>query len=145
MPRWSVGRGLRPGRLVALAVAVTAIGCTGENLFTGPSSGGSQFGPTVEVTAPPAGAIIALGDSVQVTADVVSSTGVSQVTFSGTFENGVSAFISQVVVLQSAQDTTISRFLRQAANTNGSVRIIVQARDLVGKIGADTVLVTIGS
>jgi len=122
-----------------------AIGCTGENLFTGPSTGGSQLGPTVEVTAPGAGAIIALGDSVQVTADVTSSTGVSQVTFSGTFSNGVAAFISELVVLQSAQDTTVSRFLRQASGTNGSVRIVVQARDVVGRIGADTVLVTIGS
>lgn len=145
MPRPSVGRGPRPSRLAAFAVVAAAIGCTGENLFTGPSTGGSQLGPTVEVTAPAAGTIIALGDSVQVTANVVSSTGVSQVTFSGTFTNGVTAFISEVAVLQSAQDTTISRFLRQAAGTNGSARIVVQARDVVGKIGADTVLVTIGS
>jgi hypothetical protein len=145
MPRRAVVRRATPSRFALVAIVAAAIGCTGENLFTGPSSGGSQLGPTVEVTAPGAGAIIALGDSVQVSANIVSSTGVSQVTFSGTFTNGVTAFISEVVVLQSAQDTTISRFLRQAAGTNGSARILVQARDIVGRIGADTVLVTIGS
>jgi uncharacterized protein YfaS (alpha-2-macroglobulin family) len=132
-----------------VAVAATFIlaaiaACTGENLFTGPALGGTLLGPTVEITAPAAGATVAPGDSVQVTVNVASANGVSQVTFSGVFGTGTAAFISQVVSL-SSQDTTLSRFLKQTGTTTGSAMIIVKASDLLAASAADTVTVTIGS
>jgi len=120
-------------------------GCTGENLFTGPTTGssGSLLGPTVEISAPAANAVIALGDSVQVTAKVTSDNGVNQVTFSGVSGTGATVFVSQVVTLANATDTTVSRFLQQAGTVTGAAKIIVQARDILGGTGADTVSVTI--
>jgi hypothetical protein len=117
--------------------------CTGENLFTGPALGGSLLGPTVDISAPAAGATVAATDSVQVTANVASDNGITQVTFSGLFSTGTAAYISQVVSL-SATDTTISRFLKRAGTTTGAAKIIVQATDLLGGVAADTVSITIG-
>jgi len=143
--RPSVGHPTRSHALVATAAAFAVLaGCTGENLFTGPALGGTLLGPTVEITVPAAGAAVAAGDSVQVTASVASDIGVNQVTFSGSFTTGTTAYITQVVSL-SSQDTTLSRFLKPAGTTTGSARIIVEATDLLGGAGADTVTVTIGS
>lgn len=136
----------RPIRSRAAATAIVTFaalaGCTGENLFTGPSLGGTLLGPTVEITAPAANATLAAGDSVQVTVSAASSNGVNQVTFSGVFNTGTTAYISQVVSL-SSQDTTLSRFLKPAGTGTGAARIIVQATDILGGAAADTVLVTI--
>jgi hypothetical protein len=128
-------------RAVAVAFAVL-VGCTGDNLFTGPSLGGGLLGPTVEISAPAAGASVPSADSLQVTAKVASSNGVTQVTFGGTFTTGTAAYTQQVVTL-SSQDTTISRFLKRAGTGSGSARIIVQATDLLGASAADTVTITI--
>ena len=140
------GRQIRLRAAAVAAVAIAAVaGCTGENLFTGPSLGGGLLGPTVEITTPAAGATVGVGDSVQVTAKMTSDNGVTQVTFSGRFGTGTTAFISQVVSLPSSTDTTVSRFLKQAGTTAGTAKIIVEARDLLGSSTADTVTVTIGS
>jgi len=130
---------------VGLAASVLIIGCTGENLFTGPVTGGSTLVPTVEITTPGDGTTIAVGDSVLVTAKLTSANGVTQVTMSGVFSSGPTAFISQVISLPTSPDTTISRFLKQAGITTGSAKIIVQASDVFGGTGSDTVSVTIGS
>jgi hypothetical protein len=131
--------------VAAMAAFAVVAGCTGENLFTGPttSSSGSLLGPTVEITAPAANAGVLLGDSVQVTAKITSDNGVNQVTFSGVFTTGATAFVSQAVTLASVTDTTISRYLKQAGTVTGTAKIIVQASDILGNIGADTVSVTI--
>lgn len=119
-------------------------GCTGENLFTGPATGGgSLLGPTVDITAPAANTVVAIGDSVQVTARVTSASGVNQVTFSGVNASGGAAFVSQVITVSNASDTTISRFLKQSGTVTGGASIIVQAKDVTGGLGADTVAVTI--
>lgn len=132
---------LRVAAVMAVGVAVVAA-CTGENLFTGPSTSTTLLGVTVEVTAPASGDTIPVGDSVQVTAHVQSENSVTQVTFGGVFEGGTTAFVSQVVSL-SATDTTISRFLKQAGTSTGGAKIIVLGQDLLGSQAADTVAVTI--
>ena len=144
--RPSEGRRIQLRSVSAAVFAMAALAaCTGENLFTGPSLGGGALGPTVDITAPAAGATFATGDSVQVTATVTSANGVTQVTLSGSFATGASAFVTQVVSLPNSPDTTLSRFLKRAGTNTGSARIIVQATDLLGGSGADTVAVTIGS
>ena len=125
---------LRPVAAAVLALAAVAA-CTGENLFTGPSLGGGLSGVTVAITAPAEGATFATGDSVQVTARVASVNGVTQVTLSGAFATGTSAFVTQVVSVPNSPDTTLSRFLRRAGTTTGSAKIIVQATDLLGGSG----------
>jgi hypothetical protein len=140
------GRGIQARAAFAAMVGFAVVaGCTGENLFTGPttSTDGSLLGPTVEITAPAANAVVVLGDSVPVTAKITSDNGVNQVTFSGVFGTGATAFVSQTVTLASVTDTTISRFLQQSGTVTGAAKIIVQARDILGNTGADTVSVTI--
>lgn len=141
------GRGIQARfALAAMAGFAVVAGCTGENLFTGPATGsgsGSLLGPTVEISAPVANAVIPVGDSIQVTAKITSANAVNQVVFTGLFETGITAFTAQVVTLSNVTDTTISRFLKQPGTGTGSARIIVQAKDILGGTGADTVSVTI--
>jgi hypothetical protein len=129
-------------RLVFVAVTFV-VGCTGENLFTGPSLGSSLLGPTAEITAPAPNAVVASGDSVQVTANVASDNGVTEVVFSGVFNTGTAALVSQTVTLPSARDTTISRYLQRSGAATGAAKVIVQARDVVGATASDTVSVTL--
>lgn len=129
---------------VALLTLGVVAACTGENLFTGPGAGGgSLVGPAVDITQPAADATFAVGDSVQVTADVSSDNGVSQLSFSGTFTAGGTAYGGEVVQTNGANDTTVSVFLNPVGGTTGNVRIVVLASDLVGGEGADTVTVSI--
>jgi hypothetical protein len=126
----------------ALAVAVVAA-CTGENLFTGPSQGGTLLGPAVEITAPAEDAMLTLGDSVQVSAEISSANGVSEVIFSGAYQTGTAAYAQLVVALGGATDTTISRFLQPVGTVTGAAKIAVEASDVTGRDGADTISVTI--
>ena len=128
---------------IAVAGLAMVAACTGENLFTGPSLGGTLLGPSVEIDAPAANAAVGAADSVQVTTTVASQNGVTQVTFSGVFPSGTAAYISQVVSLPNPQDTTISRFLLRSGTATGGASIIVQATDLLGATAADTVAITI--
>lgn len=146
-PKPRPSRGGRPLRLrlvVALLVAGSLPACTGDNLFTGFALSGGLLGPEVEITAPLANLTMAVGDSVQVTAQVASSEGITSVTFSGIFSGGSAAF-TQIVVgaLPAPQDTTITRIMRQSGAVTGNVRIIVEATDALGAKGADTVNVSI--
>lgn len=138
------GRQVRLRRVFAYALVALAA-CTGENIFPlSVSSGGGSLGPPeVQITAPAASAALTLGDSVQVTASVTAENGVGQVTFLGTFDAGASAYVQQVVPLSGQADTTLSRFLQPAGTVTGAARIIVQATDLLGNQGADTVSVTV--
>jgi hypothetical protein len=139
----------RPGRsgglrlaTVAL-VAVTLPACTGENLFTGLGATTGILGPEVEITAPQPNVALAVGDSVQVTANLSAPDGVSSVKYTGLFSGGGTAFTEIQFTLPNPQDTTVSRFMRQAGTTTGNVRLIVEATDLLGAKGADTVVVII--
>jgi hypothetical protein len=125
----------------AMLVAAVASACAGENLFTGLVT--SEQGPTVTITSPAANASVSAGDSLNVQADIVGSRGISQVKFSGFFTGGTTAFTEQIVTLPNPPDTTLARFLRQAAATTGNVNIIVEATDILGDKGSDTVAVVI--
>ena len=132
------------GAVAALAVLGVAAACTGENYFTGPGLGSTAFeAPTIEISAPAADAALTQGDSVQVTAAITAANGVNQITFSGTFIAGTTAYVQRVVSLTGATDTTLSRFLQPAGTETGDARIVVQATDLLGNTGADTVLVSV--
>lgn len=130
----------------ALVVAAVLGACTGENLFTGLARTSSLLGPEVEITAPQPGLGLAVGDSVQVGATISSPDGVTEVSFSGVFTAGGAAFVSEIVTLPGPTDTTLTNFLQQAAGGGtGDVNIIVEATDVLGDRGADTVQVSINN
>ena len=141
-------RPARPGRstgprLAAVLMAALALpACSGENLFTGVATG-SQ-GPQVEITTPSAGAAVAPGDSVQVTANVTALRGLRAVQFSGVLDAGGSAFI-QVGFFTAANiaDTTLTTYLKRQVGATGGAKIIVEAEDALGDKGADTVAVVL--
>lgn len=136
---------LRLGALAACAL-LGVVACTGENIFPlSVSTGGSGEleAPTVEITQPADNAALTVGDSVQVAASISSTNGVNQVTLSGRFVAGSPAYVQQVIALSGASDTTISKFLQPAGTVTGNARIIVEARDVLGNAGADTVLVSV--
>jgi hypothetical protein len=126
-----------------MLVAAVLPACTGDNLFTGLGASVGLLGPEVNITAPAANFAMAVGDSVQVTANVSSPDGVSSVKFKGLFSGGAAAFTEITFTLPNPQDSTVSRFMRQAGTTTGNVRIIVEATDVGGDTGADTVTVVI--
>jgi hypothetical protein len=127
----------------ALLVAGTVPACTGDNLFTGVGAFAGLLGPEVQITAPQNNLGLAVGDSVQVTANVSSPNGVSSVKYSGLFSGGAPAFTEIVVTLPSPQDSTVSRYMKPTGTTTGTVRVIVEATDALGETGADTVNVII--
>jgi hypothetical protein len=136
---------LRLGVAGVLALAA-AVACTGENIFplsVAKSGGGGLEAPTVEISTPAANAALTQGDSVQVTAAIMSTNALSTVTFSGSFTGGTAAYIQQVVSATGATDTTLSRFLQPSGTQTGNARVIVKATDVLGNSGADTVQVTI--
>jgi len=135
------GRSSGP-RLAAAFLAALAVGaCAGENLFNIIVT--ADQGPQVDISAPSPGAAVASGDSVQVTADIVGSRGLSQVKFSGALDAGGAAFIEQIITLPNPSDTSLSRFMRRAGTTAGNAKIIVEATDVLGDKGADTVAVVL--
>lgn len=138
-------RAIRLRLALATGCLFVTAACTGVNIFpTGVSTSEEQGGPpTLEITQPAAAAALTVGDSVQVTASVTSGTGVNQLTMSGSFLTGTSAYVQQVISLSAATDTTVSRFLQPAGTQTGDARIVVQATDLLGNTGADTVQVTV--
>jgi hypothetical protein len=130
---------------LAACALVVAAACTGENIFpTGVvGGGGGGEGPVVEITMPAEGAAVNVGDSVQVQANITSDNGANQVTLGGVFAGGGTAYVQQVITLNVTLDTTVSRFIRPAGTTTGDAKIIVQAKDVLGNTGSDTVSVTI--
>jgi hypothetical protein len=127
----------------AVAAAGVLAACTGDNLFTGLGRSVPQK-PEVTITAPPAGITVPVGDSVRVTATIESTQGVSQVSFSGILDAGGGAFTAVDVTLPNPRDTTLSRVLRRTTSTAGGARIIVEATDILGRRGSDTVAVQLG-
>jgi len=138
-----------PARLggAILVALVAAAACSGENLFTGPATGRQPglLGPSVNITGPAGPVIVAPGDSLNVTAAVASDEGVTEVSFTSSLDAGGPAPFTPIVIpLAAVTDTTISRFMVRSGTTPGAAKIIVTARDITGKTGADTVSVTLG-
>lgn len=144
-----LGQGRRvPARVGAAIFAAAVVGaCAGENLFTGPSLGAAGLlGPQVEITAPLPNVTVAAGDSVQVTANIASQDGITEVSFTGTLDAGGPAPFTPIVVpLAAVTDTTMSRYLKRSGTTGGGAKIIVTAKDVSGDTGADTISVSLGS
>jgi len=137
--------GRRGPLLWAVAGALFVAACTGDNLFTGPGFANNLLGPSVEITAPQEGLTLAVGDSVEVKANLSSTNGVTVVNYTGHFANGAVAFIGESASLPGPQDTTVANYLRQAdGGGTGTVSIVVEAGDATGDRGADTVHVIIG-
>jgi hypothetical protein len=142
----------QPGRHVASRVggailaAMIVAACAGENLFTGPALGsGALLGPEVNITAPVPPVTVPSGDSVLVTATIVSSQGVTEVSFTSTLDVGGTAPFSPIVIpLTAVTDTTMSRYMKRSGATTGGAKIIVTAKEAGGNTGADTVAVTLG-
>jgi hypothetical protein len=138
------GRSIGLRLAAVLIVAGSLPACTGDNLFTGVGASVGLLGPEVEITAPQNNFALAVGDSVTVTANMSSPDGITSVKFLGLFSGGQAAFTEIVVgSLPSAQDTTLTRVMRQSGTTTGNVRLIVEATDALGEKGADTVNVII--
>lgn len=130
----------------AVIAALLTAACAGENIFPPFVVEGETdlLGPQVEITAPQPNLAIAPGDSVNVTANVTSADGVTEVSFTGTLDAGGPAPFTPVVVpLTAVADTTISRYLKRSGATPGAAKIIVTAKDVLGDAGADTIPVTL--
>ncbi|MSR20871.1 MAG: hypothetical protein EXR91_07820 [Gemmatimonadetes bacterium] len=137
------GRGRRLRLAGAVLVEASLPACTGDNLFTGLGALSGLLGPEVEITAPQANLTLAVGGSVQVTANVSAPDGVTNVSFKGVFTGRSVAFTEIPFTLPVPQDTTVTRTLVPAGASTGTVRVIVTASDALGETGADTVTVSI--
>lgn len=158
----SMRRGL--AALAALSAAGVALAaCSGDNLFRsgeGVEPGRDRNAPAVEVAAPVAGSIVALGDTVRVMARITDNRALATVEFQGYALKGdphlgtqqkVARFETKTVKLsggtRAVTDTTL---LRDLGPANGDtlperqVYVVVTARDTAGNAAADTVLISLG-
>jgi hypothetical protein len=140
------GRRMHARLAGALLAGVVVAACAGENAFTFAVQA-SLLGPQVEIIAPVPPVTVAPGDSVEVTANLTSGEGMTEVSWTGTLDAGGSApFLPIVVPLAGVLDTTMSRFVKRAdGSPAGQAKIIVTATDVTGDTGADTISVTLGS
>ena len=131
--------------LTAFAALGLAVACTGDNLFTGPALGtGSGEGPSVQISTPANGSSLPVGDSVLVTASAQSDLGMVEIVFGGEYTPaGTQAFAPKIRSLAGTFDTTVAVFLLPVGTTPGDVLIVVQAEDVTGGTGADTVTITL--
>lgn len=128
------------------AFALMSLGCAGENLFSLAGSV-SDSGPAVAISVPSAGFTIALGDSVQVTANVSAPEGAASVSYSGVYSSGGgAAFTAETQTLANETATTVTNYLAAAAGqTAGEAYLYVQVFDTSGESGIDSVRVTISN
>ncbi len=138
-----VSRNPRTVLAVVLGGLVLA-GCAGENLFSLSASVG-ELGPQVQMSAPGEGGTIAPGDSIRITADVTSSSGVSSVSYRGNYvSSGTAAYTAETETLAGETTVSLSNFLLAAdGQVAGQVYIVVEATDQIGGTGKDSVKVTI--
>jgi hypothetical protein len=127
--------------LVAGALGVAS--CAGENLFSLPGTS-TQGAPDVEITAPTEGFTLPLGDSIRVTAQVTAPVGGAAIVFRGTYPGGTAAFAQETGDMNGVQAATVDNFLQAApGQVTGSPFIVVEVTGLDGKVGVDSVRVTI--
>lgn len=154
--------GRAPSAVAALAAALALGACDGDNLFRGGpvgSAGADAKAPSVELSAPVPGAVVALDDSVRVMARITDNRKLASVEFSGFALRGdpnlgtqvkVDRFETKVVRLDSlpraVSDTTLVRDLVPVADSVAEQRvfIVATARDSTGNVSADTVQIAIG-
>lgn len=118
--------------------------CRGENLFSVAASV-AQPGPKVTMTQPGPGYTIAPGDSLRVLAEVTAPAGLSQVAYRGTYTADDSdAYTPETQSFAGEAFSRVDNWL-QAAGTPvaGDVYIVVEATDLTGAMGKDSVKIQI--
>jgi len=131
---------------VSVLVSALVLGaCRGENLFslTGTVSGG---GPSVMITAPVGGLTVLPGDSILIVAEITASAGLSTVGYRGEYADSIGgdAYIAETAAGAGVSSLSVNNRLRAVAGqVVGSAYIIVEATDLAGAQGADSVKVTI--
>jgi hypothetical protein len=138
---WS---GRRVAALGLLAGALALSACSGENLFS-LTAGSSATGPTVGIVAPGEGFTIAVGDSVQVLADVTAPDAATGVVYRSQYaDTGEAAYVPETEVLGSVPAANLNNHLQAApGQVAGQVYIVVEVTDALGQTGIDSVKVTI--
>ncbi len=143
----------RPTRSRAAYVGLVLLGsvalgaCRGENLFS--LAGGLTGGqPTVEITAPTSGATQVVGDSVLVLASIEAPAGVITIDFRATYVDSIGgpAYTSETQSGGNAISVAVTNRLRAVAGQReGEAYIVVEATDVAGQQGIDSVKVTINN
>ena len=148
-------RPLRTG--LGVGAAVLLIACDGGNVFQ-PQPGGignnDGSSPTIQITDPREPAANPVGDSVFVRADINDPSGIDSVVFEGVAFRGdpslgtdvvVPRFVSKMVTLGGATDTTVTRFLLPMPDsTREQTALIATAYDTGGNLSADTISLFMG-
>lgn len=130
--------------LSVLVSGLVLSGCAGENLFSLAASV-AEAAVEVSITTPGEGATIAPGDSISIAANLIAATGLSSVTFRGNYTpGGELAYTTETGTLAGETSLNVTNFLLAVGGqTAGSVYIVVEASDLIGGMGKDSVKVTI--
>lgn len=134
----------KPGRLALVLGLVAVAACTGENLFTFPTSS-TALGPTVDITAPAAGFSIAIGDSILITATGNAPSGAASIDYRGRYATNTAAFIAETEAVAGGETApVISNYLQaNAGQVAGSAWIAVTLTDALGATATDSVSITI--
>ena len=137
----------RPRAAMAACVIVGAAllrACRGENLFSLAASV-AQPGPTVTMTQPGPGFTIARGDSLRVQAEVTAASGLTVVAYRASYAaTGSDAYGPETQTYAGAPFARVDNWLRpQGTQVVGDVYVVVQATDLGGAVGTDSVKVQI--
>ena len=151
--------------LAALALAAGVAACDSDsNAWSDLPTGGSNHHrdagpPRIEILSPTPAGRVAVGDSVLVSVEVSDDVGVDSVRLTGFSLRGsaelgtqvrVERFATKVLALGSAEravrDTTLARFLVATADSLAEdiVYVTALARDVAGRVHADTVVIAIG-
>ena len=149
--------------LAALALAASAAACD-SNAWSDLPTGGSNHNrdgdpPRIEIVTPESGGRVAVGDSVLVQVTVSDDAGIDSIALTGFSLRGSAELGTQVRVERFAtkfvdltgtgaavRDTTLSRFLVATADSLAEdlVYIAAVARDVAGRVHADTIAIAIG-
>jgi hypothetical protein len=118
--------------------------CRGENLFSLAASV-AQPGPQVNMTQPGPGYTIAPGDSIRILAEVNAQAGLSGVAYRGSYvADDSDAYTPETQSFAGVPFARLDNRLRAVAGqVAGDVYIVVEATDLTGAVGKDSVKVQI--
>lgn len=134
----------KPGRFALVLGIVAAAACTGENLFTFPTSS-NALGPTVDITVPGPGFSIALGDSILITATASAPSGAASIAYRGRYATQAAAFIAETEAVAAGETAPeIRNYLKASAGqVAGSAWVAVTLTDALGATATDSVSITI--
>lgn len=127
-----------------LAGALTLGACSGENLFS-LTAGASASGPVVDLLAPGAAFSLAVGDSIQILADVTAPNGATVVVYRSNYAaTDVTAYVAETESLGSVPAASLNNYLKPLpSQVAGQVYVVVEVTDALGQTGIDSVKVTV--